>query len=639
MKQLALVLVLWLPACGLIPDGSSSASKPGPITNIDYRVWLRDVGAREIEVELRFKAPGHQQVTLGLPAWTLVPEIRDLRRFVTSLTARDGVGRSLEVQFRSKDLWQITLQGNEDVQIRYRVKATDRAPTGNQVTDDFAYLVGGATFVYILEAFDVPVTVAIEPHAEWQIVTTLESTPEAGIFRADRYEVLLEHPIALGQFRYLDFEISREVGGVSRTIRMQLAVDTHDERYASNLAALRDQLREMTWGHLQLMRDFPFLASEKYTFLILLDESAVVDGFGFPRMTVLTGAPSNLGTHDQALLRVASREFGHVWFGGRVPKGEASPDVLGREFYGMVYWVLYGWSAYYGDLVLLRAGLLDEETFLTGLTDDITALRACQSRTSLSPAASSYLIWFYRYGDWAEEQQGVHPRRVGRLLALALDLFLRETTLNNKNLDTVVRELKELFGNARRTLTIMDVIDALTRNLGQAVLRRFGKHIYGTDEPEWDEYLRWVGMHLQSEVIEAGADSGFEFREVFPGRFFIESVASEGPARKFGLAVGDEILSIDGEPGERTAERMAELAPGENLELQVRHADGRVEEYTVDVRARLIRELHISDLSERDTTPAQRETWRNNRRSWLSSGFGRPEPEQGSDSGSVPSGR
>ncbi|MEQ8767545.1 MAG: PDZ domain-containing protein [Planctomycetota bacterium] len=617
MKRLALLVVLLAPACGILSSGEDRESRLPPITDIHYRVRVPDPTIRELEVEIDFQAPGRDSVVVGLPAWTLIPEIRDLARYVINVTAHDKIGRSLKVQYEAKDLWRITLQGNSDLNVRYRVRADGSAPTGNQLTDDFAYFVGGATFLFIDEALQQPARVSIEAPDGWEVVTGLERG-ENGDYRAEHYETLIENPVALGQFRYVEFSASREVAGVQRTLPLKLVVDCREENFEASLNRLRDRLQTLVLGHLQLMRDVPRAFESEYLFLVLLDAGSEVDGFGFPGAAVLTGTPEGMMEDDLPLVRVASREFGHVWFGGRVPKGEATPAILGREFYSMVYWVIYGWSAYYGDLVLCRSGLLSEQELLQTLASDIAQRRVSLTRELLSPAASSYLIWFYRYPEWSRLQSAAHPRRVGRLLAMAIDLYLRENTLNNKSLDTVVRELEDLFGNIRRRLTMADILDAVSRSLGQPILREFGKYIYQTDEPVWDDYLAWVGLRLESEVRESGIDTGFEVKEPFAGRFFITKVAEEGPAQRVGIRVGDEILSIDGEAAPSTPSILAHLEPGENLELTLRGADGTTREVTVDVRAALERRLRIIERQGPEVTVEQRESGRNNRRLWLS---------------------
>src|SRR5690606_13027450 len=134
------------------------------------------------------------------------------------------------------------------------------------------------------------------------------------------------------------------------------------------------------------------------------------------------------------------------------PGKRIRPEPLGpfdytRENYTRNLWVVEGFTTYYTDRILLRAGLMTRERYLARLGDSIARLEALPGRRHQSLEESSFDTWikFYRPNAHTPNSQVSYYHK-GSLVALALDLEIRRATDGARSLDDVMRLLWERYG-------------------------------------------------------------------------------------------------------------------------------------------------------------------------------------------------
>ena len=115
-----------------------------------------------------------------------------------------------------------------------------------------------------------------------------------------------------------------------------------------------------------------------------------------------------------------------------------------RENYTALLWFFEGFTSYYDDLLLLRAGLIDAARYLRCSARPINAVLATPGRQVQSVAQASFDAWvkYYR-SDENTPNATVSYYAKGALVALALDLSLREA---GSSLDEVMRALWQPAG-------------------------------------------------------------------------------------------------------------------------------------------------------------------------------------------------
>jgi predicted metalloprotease with PDZ domain len=106
-----------------------------------------------------------------------------------------------------------------------------------------------------------------------------------------------------------------------------------------------------------------------------------------------------------------------------------------------------GFTSYYDDLMLVRAGVIAEPAYFKLLGKTIGSVLRGSGRTKQSVADSSFDAWgkYYRQDENAPNAIISYYTK-GSLIGLALDLSIRAKTGGKKSLDDVMRALWQRYG-------------------------------------------------------------------------------------------------------------------------------------------------------------------------------------------------
>jgi len=131
------------------------------------------------------------------------------------------------------------------------------------------------------------------------------------------------------------------------------------------------------------MEDRPF---QSYLFLYHFPRSAGGGGMEHADSTAIDLNARGLKDSLQALDDVTAHEFFHLWNVKRIRPQSLEPVDYTRENYTRALWFSEGVTSTVENIILLRAGLLDERRYLERLGDQISEL---QRRPALLLAATS----------------------------------------------------------------------------------------------------------------------------------------------------------------------------------------------------------------------------------------------------------
>ncbi|HZG42040.1 MAG TPA: PDZ domain-containing protein, partial [Longimicrobium sp.] len=254
-----------------------------------------------------------------------------------------------------------------------------------------------------------------------------------------------------------------------------------------------------------------------------------------------------------------------------------------------------GFTTYYTDLVLRRAGLISPMRYLEKLAEQITRFAQLPGRAVQSLEDSSFDTWikFYR-PDANTPNATISYYQKGALVALLLDMEIRARTGNARSLDDVLRLLWERWG-ARDVGFPEGTVEAVAAEVAGADLSdRFDVWLRSTQELDYSGLLHTAGLMLMTprEARERGMAPGGhpdapgaapvprEPRtglQLKPegGRIVVSNVQAGSAAWAAGVNAGDELVALDGAriaPDTLTA-RLAERRHGERLPLTVFRRD------------------------------------------------------------------
>ena len=509
---------------------------------ISYHVEIADLHAHLFRVTLTVAKPAAEQ-TLSLPVW--IPGsylVREFSRHLSGLQARQGqTERALEQL--DKRSWRVRCSGRAALVVSYLVYAFDASVRTAWLDSQRGFF--NATSLCLCaeghEADEHRLSLGALP-AGWQVATGLERTAKSGknAWRADSYDALIDHPFELGAFWRGEFTAC----GVPHEFVVAGAAPGFDgERLLADARRICEA--QIRFWHADAKPPF-----ERYVFML----AATDDGYGglehrnstalicnrrdLPRRP----APGNgvgLSEGYVTLLGLISHEYFHTWNVKRLKPAEFAPYDLTRENPTELLWFFEGFTSYYDDLFLLRAGLIDEGRYFKLLAKTINQVLGTPGRQVQSVAQSSFDAWLKYYRpDENTANATVSYYTKGALVALALDLTLRRA--GRGTLDAVMRTLWQRSGGG--PISEADIAAALQQVGRRDFADELAAWVHGTADLPLAELLALIGVELKRDPPTLAQRLGARVNESLK----VQAVLRGGAAEQAGLAAGDELLALDG---------------------------------------------------------------------------------------------
>ena len=529
---------------------------------VTYEVKLSPSSAHTLEVALHIPSPEKGGQRLSLPAW--IPGsymIRDFARNIIQLRAVNAENEAIEVTQTDKQHWQLA-HSNSAVTVYYDVYAYDLSIRSAYICDEYAFFNGTSVFLRVVGQEDSISNVIIDAplspiHKDWQVATALKNNGKVnesgfGQYFAENYDELLDHPVLMGQLDVLKFTQS----GVD--FELVFAGGHH-----ADTGRIVEDLKKICRHHIELFADMPPVS--RYLFLTLLTD----DGFGgleHRDSTALLYSREDLPQIYQknemtegyrTFLSLCSHELFHTWHVKRIRPEELKASELLEETYTEQLWIYEGFTSYYDDLSLVRSGIIQEQDYLELMGQNLTRLLRNRGRLKQSVTESSFNAWtkFYKQDDSAINNIVSYYNK-GAVLAMCLDLLIRQSSEQEKSLDDVMRVLWQQFGRPD-VGTKADVIQCILSDFDLDLDDFLHQALYTTQELPVNTLLNDFGVELNKRprldhkekggkpatkgaIVEFGAnfkgtDTGVKITQIFEA----------SPAQQAGIQTGDQLLAIN----------------------------------------------------------------------------------------------
>lgn len=526
---------------------------------IRYAIRPAHPAAHLFHVTVTVDAPEASGQRFMLPAW--IPGsymIREFARHVVRASAIAG-GRKVPLQKIDKHTWRAA-PASGALTLAYEVYAWDLSVRAAHLDDTHGFFNGACVFMLPLGHEHDDCLLDILPpegarYADWRVATGLapaRGTRQGsfGTYVAANYDELIDCPVEMGTFAHVRFQaanVAHEIAVSGRVPKLDGA------RLAGDLARLCEQ-------HIRLFeprtRRAPF---SRYVFLT----QAVGDGLGgleHRNSTALLCKRDDLpfeGMRDATegyrnFLGLASHEYFHSWWVKRVRPAAFVPYDLTRENYTRLLWVFEGFTSYYDDLLLARAGLITEAQYLQALGKTMTTVMQRTGRLKQSLADSSFDAWIKYYRpDENTPNAVVSYYQKGALVALALDLTVRAATGGARSLDDVLRLLWRRYkaaADAYRGLEEDELAAAIEEATGLRLARHLREWAEGTRDPDFERLLAPFGIALQKRpAVDSPAFALLGVKaETRDGACRLAHVFDGTPAQAAGLSGGDTLVAVGG---------------------------------------------------------------------------------------------
>jgi predicted metalloprotease with PDZ domain len=515
--------------------------------SVHYRIEAADLHAHLFRVTLNIAQPEAQQ-RVSLPVW--IPGsylVREFSKNLQRLAARQD-GRAAAVQQLDKCNWQIECVPSRPLVLTYEVYAFDNSVRTAWLDTQRGFFNGTSLCLKVhgqessVHSVELA-TVKGMPH--WQAATGLAAHKVGkrgfGTYLAADYDELVDSPVEMGPFWSGEFK----AGGVPHRLVIAGASESLDQaRLLADVHKICESEMRFWHAHARGGKRPPF---KSYVFML----NVVDDGYGgleHRNSTALIASRRDLPRMGEmrladgyvTLLGLISHEYFHTWNVKQLRPAEFTHYDYTGENYTQLLWFFEGFTSYYDDLLLRRAGLIDDAAYLKLLNKTINQVLQTPGREVQAVAQASFDAWvkYYRQ-DENTANATVSYYTKGALVALCFDLTLRAE--GQTTLDEVMRGL--WLRCKAGPMAEADFAAVLRELGGRAFTREIAAWVHGTRELPLKELLHAMGVAVLEEPAQLQQRLGLRVTETSGVQ--IKTVLRGGAAEQAGFAANDEWVGVE----------------------------------------------------------------------------------------------
>ena len=521
-----------------------STSLFAPASPVRYSIDASDVHAHLYRVTLTIAKPAKNQ-QLSLPVW--IPGsymVREFSKHLQKLVAKQGE-KPVAIAQTDKCHWQCTNTAAKPLVLTYEVYAYDNS-VRTAWLDAHRGFFNGTSLCLRVEG---QVKRGHQLHIKaFKSIAACKVATGAKALKIDKqgfgtyafadYDELADTPFELGDFWRGQFSVR----GVVHSFVIAGAPPTFDgKRLLADTQKIVES--EMTLWHGSQAKP-PF---DNYVFML----NAVGDGYGgleHRNSTALICTRRDLPKLGQTkasdgyitLLGLISHEYFHTWNVKRLRPAEFGQYDYSQEQYTQLLWFFEGFTSYYDDLLLRRAGLIDNAQYLKLLNKTINQVQQTPGAKVQSVAQSSFDAWvkYYRQ-DENTPNATVSYYTKGSLVALCFDLTLRSE--GKTTLDHVMRAL--WVRCKAGPMTEADFAVVLAQCGGRSYAKELAQWVHSTADLPLSHLLQQQGVQVVEDKPQLAQRLGLRMTES-QVTLQVKVVLRGGAAEQAGLCAGDEWLAV-----------------------------------------------------------------------------------------------
>ncbi len=407
---------------------AAAAAAPLSAQQVTYDASFPNAVHHEARVVMTVNgAPAHRPVIFRMSASS--PGRYALTGFgknVYAVAAVDGHGRALAVDHIDPDGWSVA--GDDGtISLSYTVFGDRGDGTFMQVDLTHAHLNMPAAFMWArgYEGRPIKVTFHIPDGLNWRIATQLFPTDDPNTFTAPNLNYFMDSPTELSAFIERSWQVTSN--GHTYTLRIALhhqGTDAQADSFAEMAKRIVDQ-------EIQVFGETPAYDPGTYTFICDYLPWVTGDGMEHRNSTILASTRS-LATNARGLAGTLAHEFFHSWNMKRIRSRAIEPFDFSRADMSDELWEGEGFTQYYGELTMRRAGFTSVADYARNLGPNIGYVIQAPGRRFFGPVGMS------ETAPWVDGASNLDVTNFnntfisyytwGMTVALSLDLTLASST-------------------------------------------------------------------------------------------------------------------------------------------------------------------------------------------------------------------
>jgi predicted metalloprotease with PDZ domain len=516
---------------------------------IGFEVSFTEPQAHYAEVEMTVAGINKEFVDIKMPVWA--PGSYLVREFSKNVEGFKATAGNKAARFEKvrKNTWRVYTSAAKELKINYRVYANEVSVRTAFIDNTHAFLSSTGIFMYPEGYLKSASTVTIKPYKGWSTVST-SLEPVAGkafTYTAPDFDILFDSPFEVGNQDVFDFMAA----GVKHEVAMYGGGNYDKERLKVDMAKIVEQATAIYGEN----------PNKHYIFIVHNFERG---GGGLEHLssTVLGASHNQYGSENgyKGFLSLVAHEYHHLWNVKRLRPVALGPFDYDNENYTTNLWIAEGYTAYYENKFMLRAGFITPEAFVSGLAGAVASVENTPGAKVQSAAMSSFDAWikYYRPNE-NSNNTGVSYYSKGEEIGILMDLEIINATKGTKSLDDVMKAMYLQCKTLKRGYTDAEFKAMVEKISGISFNSFWEKYVNGTVPADYKTYFGYAGIDVRNanegqSVPYLGVATGRK-----EGKIYINAVSRNSAAWVGGLNVNDEVIAVNGLPAEPSVEKMTEI--------------------------------------------------------------------------------
>lgn len=462
---------------------------------------------------------------------------------VYDVTATDQQGRPLEIRRIDGDAFEVK-EHKGSIIVTYTLFANHADGTYAGIDPESIHLNMPAAFMWIKGYDQLPIEISFElPEENKGIVATqLFPTNRPHTFTAPGLQYFMDSPTKIGDLIIREWNVANS-DGKNYTIRIALEADATSEQ----VDELTEKTKKIVAEAKAVFGEYPAYETGRYTFIMSANSYVQGDGMEHRNSTMISQPTATF--NPTFLLGVTSHEFFHNWNVERIRPKTLEPFNFEKSNMSHELWFAEGFTQYYGELLLARAGLIPNQRF-------IGTIGALVNTKSNSPGAVYYSpVDASNHAVFVDASVSIDKNNYsnmftsyytyGAAIALALDLELQ--TRFGKTLDEYMKAMWKNHGKSEIPYTLTTMQQTLAGITSASFAEEFfKKYIAGHEAINYAALLEKAGYQIKKSN-EGKPVTGMNVRvNDRDNKLVIASATTRGSAAyKAGLDINDEIIRLD----------------------------------------------------------------------------------------------
>ncbi|MBC7411438.1 MAG: M61 family metallopeptidase [Bacteroidia bacterium] len=502
-------------------------------TTVNYTVHIPQPHTHYLEIEAIITNNTSATLTMKMPVWAPGSYlVREFARHVEAVTATIN-GITVIVKKTNKNTWQVPTNGAKEIKFSYKVYANELSVRTSCVNTDHAYINGTSVFMFIDKQQNIPYQVTIDKPTNWSTISTSLPLKSGTTYQATNYDQLVDCPIEIGNHTTFEFTASGTQHRVALYGTGNYSIDS-----------LKKDMANITTAATNVIGENP---NKIYDFII---HNVTIPSGGLEHMAATTLEVNRFtyapGASYKQFLALVAHEYFHLWNVKRIRPIALGPFDYENENYTNLLWVSEGFTSYYEERIVHRAGYETNTEYLDYLAGTIAGVENQPGARVQSANNASFDAWIKQYRPHENSNNTtISYYGKGEIIAAALDLLIINNTNATKSLDDVMRLLyNEYYKKQNRGFTDDEFKQAVASIANTNVDAFFNNYVIGTERIDFKTYLGYAGLDFKTKPNTTTAYLGASLVDV-GGKLMVKNVMRGTSAYEGGVNTDDEIIAID----------------------------------------------------------------------------------------------